>query len=457
LANTNVKFIEREFDSWDMMKEPQMSKWRQWWITDPENKIHSPELYAIWAAKQEFIREAIKLQEAKYYIWCDAGFFRTSRNASFFNVSRFIEPEKITCLDVTVLSKGYCDLNNIDKEHQNLIGGGILAGDKTAWVEFSKNYLQELEKNIHGKDQVIFHRILNETNSIIINPSIRYGDPWFFLSSLFSENVKFLTIDLIGGLGNQLFQLAFLLYASKISGNWIFLQNLNSPKTIHSSQQYFETLLHKWKPYYSQKTINSVLAENNKFKFEDWKQKIDSRQGNIELKGYFQRYEYVDIIRDEFISKLTFNESILTKYPDIGNKFFIHVRGGDYKGNQFHDVGLKQYYLTHIRAHRNEKFVIFTNDIPYAKSLLPNIPIIQENEVDSLYLMSKTKGCICANSSFSWWGAYLNPNRPIYFPSVWFNDSTMDTTGFYFNKSNVVTKASSEGISKFSGGKFRIR
>lgn len=246
---------------------------------------------------------------------------------------------------------------------------------------------------------------------------------------------RYLTVDLIGGLGNQLFQLAFLLYASKISGNYIFLKNLNSPKIIHSSEQYFQTLLQKWRSYYCEKSIDIALHENSKLKYEDWKQKIDSTQGNIELKGYFQRYEYVDLIRDDFIRKLTFNELILTKYPDIGNKFFIHIRGGDYKGNPFHQLELQEYYLTHIQKHSNEEFVIFTNDIPYAMTILPNIRIIEENEVDSLYLMSKSKGCICANSTFSWWGAYLNPNRPIYFPSTWFNNSSMDITGFYFNKS----------------------
>jgi len=243
---------------------------------------------------------------------------------------------------------------------------------------------------------------------------------------------RHLTVILKGGLGNQLFQLAFLLYASHITGNPIFLQNLNSPTTGHSSEQYFETLLQKWKPLYSQKTIHNTLNENSKLKYEDWKSRIHSVEGNVELHGYFQRYEYVNLIRDAFISKLTFNESILTKYPTIGSKFFIHIRGGDYVGNPFHDVQLKEYYLNHINKHSTEDFVIFTNDISYAMNMLPNIPIIQENEVDSLYLMSKAKGCICANSTFSWWGAYLNPHRIIYFPPKWFNDSSMDTTGFYF-------------------------
>jgi hypothetical protein len=85
-----------------------------------------------------------------------------------------------------------------------------------------------------------------------------------------------------------------------------------------------------------------------------------------------------------------------------------------------------------MEKHKDEKFIIFTNDIPYANSILPNIQIIEENEVNTLYLMSKSKGCICSNSSFSWWGAYLNPNRPLCLPSRWFNDVEFTLDGYFF-------------------------
>jgi len=639
MAKSNITFVQREFDSFDMMKEPQMNKWREWHNIDPEKNIHSPELYAIWAAKQEFIREAINLVDSSVYIWCDAGCFRTKRNGSFENTLKFISPGKITCLDVSNLC--VCE---------KLIGGGVLAGDKSAWLNFSKNFLSEIEKDINGKDQVIYYRILNNSNAIIINSNNKYGDPWFYLTSLFSEeskfkfeylksglfnidyidqivyinlehrkdrkeqiekqfsvffpnnihrfnaildkrvdghvgcglshiaileiaikknwknvlimeddmiwddlsqfkildtliknpydvivfggtfanynintykliecqtttaylvnnhyfekllncfkttiqnliltkntenhaidqawkplqatdnwyllypplsiqgsgfsdicktnvnyenfyNIQFLTIDLMGGLGNQLFQLAFLLYAAKISKSAIFLDTLISPQTKHSSEQYFNNFLNKWKSHFSQKLINHTLKENSKMTNENWISRIKSVEGNIKLSGYFQRYKYVNLIRDEFISTLTFDKTILEKYPDIQNTFFIHVRGGDYLNNPLHFIDLKSYYIEHMEKHTDEKFIIFTNDIPYANSILPNIQIIEENEVNTLYLMSQSKGCICSNSSFSWWGAYLNPNRPIYFPNKWFNDISMDSSGIYFNKTEDI-------------------
>jgi len=676
-AKSNIKFIQREFDSFEMMKEPQMKKWKEWWNIDPEKEIHSPELYAIWASKQEFIREAIKLVDTDVYIWCDAGCFRTKRNGSFENTLNFIRPNKITCLDVT--SFGICE---------KIIGGGVLAGDKNAWLNFSKNYLDELDRNINGKDQIIYYRILNNSNSIIINPSRKYGDQWFYLTSLFSEEsifkfeyvgnyyiadyvdhadyidqivyinlehrkdrkeqiekqlsifppnkvhrfnaildkrvdghvgcglshikileiaikynwknvlimeddmiwndlsqfnlldkliknpydvivfggtfsnynintykliecqtntsylvnnhyfekllncfkvgieklietkdppmyaidiawkplqkndnwyiispplsiqgsgfsdicntfvnyedfykVKLLTIDLKGGLGNQLFQLAFLLYASKITKSLYFLNTLDSPQTKHSSEQYFETLLNKWTSSYyeksekskkSEKSVKNILEENPKMSFEDWDKKIKSISGDIILSGYFQRFEYVNLIKDEFISKLTFDKSILEKYPDIKNTFFIHIRGGDYIQNKLHFIDLKSYYIECMKKHEDEKFIIFTNDIPYATTLLPNIPIIEENEVNTLYLMSESKGCICSNSTFSWWGAYLNENRPIYLPDKWFNDSKMDTSGIYFNKKQNIEEVNSvsglnTNILRFSKDKLKYK
>ena len=240
-----------------------------------------------------------------------------------------------------------------------------------------------------------------------------------------------LTIRLQGGLGNQLFQLAFLLYISKISDIPYFLQNLQSPLTVHSREEYFESIFKNFRNKLNLISVKRTLLENSELAFEDWKSKLNSE--DTEFIGYFQRYEYTDLIREEFISTLSFNNSILDKYPDIKRKFFIHVRGGDFRKIQDHNVDLTEYYKKCIDLCRGEEFIIFTNDIHYANKILPGIQIIQESEIDSLFLMSQCKGCICANSTFSWWGSYLNPNRPIYFPSIWVN-RRMDTSGLYFKE-----------------------
>jgi len=244
-----------------------------------------------------------------------------------------------------------------------------------------------------------------------------------------------LTVELQGGLGNQLFQLAFLEYASSISGKPWYIHTLESPRTVHSTEQYYETIFKNWKHYVGNKYINYIIQENKNLNYQDWSTMLRNPIGSVKLVGYFQRFQYVDSIRESFIQRLSFDTSILEKYPTISEKMFIHIRGGDYKNNSFHDVGLSNYYKTCLELCKDEQIVVFTNDKQYAKEVLADksFEYIDESEVNSLFLMSKCKGGICANSSFSWWGAYLNPARTIYFPSKWFNDARMDTSGYYFN------------------------
>jgi hypothetical protein len=313
---------------------------------------------------------------------------------------------------------------------------------------------QMLEKNYSKSDfyaiDQYWHPLQRSDNWYVVYPTLvsqrsdfsdiagKFSDKnvYSYLNVL-NMNPRWITVHLQGGLGNQLFQLGFLLYLRKVTGNHIFLDSLQSP-TPHSKENYFDTIFSKWKPYYNNKPTTAV-HENPKLAYEDWKSKINKTVENQKLIGYFQRWEYTNPVRQEFIESLTFDESILQKY-NISSKFFIHVRGGDYIGNSFHFVDLSEYYKKCMANHPGEEFVIFTNDIPYAKSLFPDIPIIQESEVDTLLLMSRAKGCICANSSFSWWGSFLNQNRPIYFPSKWFNDSSMDSSGLYFPASKIIDK-----------------
>jgi len=240
-----------------------------------------------------------------------------------------------------------------------------------------------------------------------------------------------LTVNLKGGLGNQLFQLAFLDYMSKKTGRPKFLNTLQSPSTVHSNENYFESIFQNWKPLLN--PMRSVIIhEHPDFIHQEW----TIPNVNTCFIGYFQKFEYTDPIISQFKSKLCFNESILQKY-DLSNKIAIHIRGGDYKNNSFHEQPLKHYYKKCMDLCPGE-YVVFTNDIPYARDLIPDCQVIEESEVDSLYLMSKAKAVICANSSFSWWGAYLNPDRPIFMPSKWYGHSRMNISGYYFKDVTIV-------------------
>lgn len=173
IARPNHQIIGRAFSSFEMMSETQMNVWRNLNKTDAEVSIgHTPELYAIWAAKQEFVRESMKLVDSDIFVWCDIGCFRDIRDGSFTSIDRFVIPSKITCLYLPF----HCTF-----------GGGVLAGDKNAWNTFSQNYLKNLELNPHWRDQTIFNRILNNNNANIITKESNGDDEsWFFLTYLFS-------------------------------------------------------------------------------------------------------------------------------------------------------------------------------------------------------------------------------------------------------------------------------
>lgn len=234
--------------------------------------------------------------------------------------------------------------------------------------------------------------------------------------------MKYLTIELVGGLGNQLFGLAASDHISKRKNYTFYLKTLESPKTVHSHKKYFESIFSNWRGCLNT-TIRPTSVYHEKHLSE---YNIYSISGdNVELHGYFQNYKYVE---PDFCSKLVFDKSILSKYPNIGNTVFLHIRGGDYANNWLHDVKLdSNYYPSAIKQFpEGTHFSIFTNDIDYAKSkpFLNDIScsFINENELNSLFLMSQCSGGICANSTFSWWGSFLNRNRTLVWPSKFMND-----------------------------------
>jgi hypothetical protein len=246
----------------------------------------------------------------------------------------------------------------------------------------------------------------------------------------------------MGGLGNWLFQVALCEY---LKTHGISSKLEISAKSPHSSEEYMDTILKEWKHDVMPTGINFIFG---RYRFTeehmqpyDWVNIAKSIK-NVTLVGYFQNYKY---ITQSFIEKLNLPTGSLKRHPLIQETVFLHIRGGDYLYPQFAilNVNLDAYYEKAISIFPSgTHFSIFTNDAVYSKtkSFLNSIAhtFINESECDSLYLMSQCKGGICANSSFSWWGAYLNKSRKLILPSKWFNDMSLFTGGYYFNEATVL-------------------
>ena len=177
-AGPNVTFQVRPLESWTYASKEWMSKWEAYWHTDREKEKHCPELYAIWASKISFILDAIQKHDSDAYIWCDIGAWRTPHRGDFKYLWQHITSDKMTCLKL------------FDTSEQTMtIGGGLLVGNKSSWASFAKQYHDELVKDIDGKDQRIFRRILTSDTANCIEAPKDWPEwkQWFYLTYLFSD------------------------------------------------------------------------------------------------------------------------------------------------------------------------------------------------------------------------------------------------------------------------------
>lgn len=163
--------------------------------------------------------------------------------------------------------------------------------------------------------------------------------------------------------------------------------------------------------------------------------------GNWQSEKYF--IDIADIVRKEFSLKNKLSEKasvFLNEIKSTESPVSIHIRRGDYisnkKTNSFHGTCSPDYYkkATDIieKTVTSPKYFIFSDDIEWVeKNLKLNFPTVYVSgnnipDYEEMVLMSKCKHNIIANSSFSWWGAWLNnnPNKIVIAPKKWFNTNT---------------------------------
>lgn len=142
----------------------------------------------------------------------------------------------------------------------------------------------------------------------------------------------------------------------------------------------------------------------------------------VYVEGYFQSHHYFEDIKDIIREEVTFKFfediklNILQKDIEVYDSVSVHFRRIDYEEKL--DL---QYYKNAVslisHKSRNIKYYIFSDDIMWCKKnldFIENKVFINDlgnNEIVDLYLMSKCKNHIIANSTFSWWGAYLSNSQ----------------------------------------------
>lgn len=171
---------------------------------------------------------------------------------------------------------------------------------------------------------------------------------------------------------------------------------------------------------------------------------------NCLISGVWQSAKYFEEIKDAIRKEFTLSRSllsseiskILNEIESTPQSVSLHIRRGDYienvATNKKHGVCSAEYYRKATKYILNNfpeaRFFIFSDDIEWVKTnfKIP-APVSYASSVHikdyvELILMSKCKHNIIANSSFSWWGAWLNsnPNKIVVSPQKWFT-STTDT------------------------------
>jgi len=233
---------------------------------------------------------------------------------------------------------------------------------------------------------------------------------------------KMITVKLMGGLGNQMFQYAFGFALAKRSridiildigffkrkGNWTIrnyeLEQFNVSKNKICDKN---SLIHR--------ALRKIYK--SKYYFE----------------GYFQSEKYFADYTEEIRNEFQFKERL--QIPE-GNTVAIHIRRGDYvKFADIHLVCTPAYYenaIAYVKSKvENPVFYVFSEDLKWVKENInipsnsifvdynPNLPSSHD-----MQLMSLCKHQIISNSSYSWWAAWLNqnPNKIVVAPDKWFND-----------------------------------
>lgn len=280
-------------------------------------------------------------------------------------------------------------------------------------------------------------------------------------------------VNIIGGLGNQMFQYAFALSLKKKFPNEEVLIDVSHFHTLffhdykgmnlHQGYELektfpnislkkagiFDLVSTTWymPNYLLSRIVRKCLPKRKSEviqKYSDtfkYLPELYKTKGNTYYEGYWQSIKYVDLVREELTIEFqhptpnAYNETMIARIKNT-NSVGIHVRRGDYVTNiGFGGICELDYYQNAISKMGTDSktFFIFSNDISWCKEniqpLLKSaevIYVIENKGKDSfwdMFLMSYCKSLIIANSSFSWWGAVLNRNRnpQIIAPKKWNN------------------------------------
>lgn len=263
----------------------------------------------------------------------------------------------------------------------------------------------------------------------------------FFFIQYYKTRINVIGINIIGGLGNILFQFAFIYSLARDSNCKFTIIGIQDYQNPHSNTdlQFIKKRIITLPNYVSTFTQTPVqIQEFNEFKCDKYKTDLHE---NLNFTGYYQTEKYFSKYRKEILEILKEPSHVTCVLDssdiDFDNGFFLHIRLTDFgaphkvsNSTQMVSICLSMDYYEkciQLLPIHIQTIYVFSDDIPGAENILQSIDknfifISDLNEIETLYSMARMKyGGICANSTFSWWGSWLNnsPNKLIYMPKPW--------------------------------------
>jgi len=253
-----------------------------------------------------------------------------------------------------------------------------------------------------------------------------------------------ISIFLMGGLGNQLFQIFTTIAYSLRHKKPFKFQYSETLKIGVERPTYWNSFLKRLKPFTTNDIIRLPLYRERGFQYVP----IPIIQQNVMLHGYYQSYKYFEDQYENIIRMIQLRKQqneVREKYKEYfkeDNTISMHFRLGDYKEKQeYHPVMKVEYYRKALRTIidkttkqtwnilyfcQEEDNVIVNKSIQILQNEFQYVTFVKVEDTmedwEQMLAMSCCDHNIIANSSFSWWGAYFNENlnKIICYPSIWF-------------------------------------
>ena len=244
----------------------------------------------------------------------------------------------------------------------------------------------------------------------------------------------------MGGLGNILFPLAYC-YNLSIERGLELVINYNHIGYVHTrAERYKDGILKTFKTIETEDLASFHTIKESDFVFSNNLLPVGK---NIFLHGYFQSEKYFKANEEKVRSLVISDELNYKKAKKRYSEFVkqnqetvsIHVRRGNYLTlKDYHANLAPDYYYRGIEKINPKKVLVFSDDLNFCRETFSGPEFIfvhPEKDIQDMYLMSMCDNNIIANSTFSWWGAWLNqnPEKKVIAPKEWFGpkNASMET------------------------------